>query len=246
MHWQASFRLMLLSIFLTGCHSQGGDGGNGTVEDDFALARERMVRDQLSGPGRTIADTNVLEAMRRVPRHEFVPASQRRRAYEDYPLPIGHEQTISQPFVVAFMTEQLRPAPTDRVLEIGTGSGYQAAILGQLVNEVYTIEIIEPLAREAASVLERLGYANIKVRAGDGYQGWPEQAPFDAIIVTCAPERIPQPLVDQLKEGGRMIIPVGELQNQELVLLEKKEGQIQRRGVLPVRFVPMTGKALEP
>ena len=158
-------------------------------------------------------------------------------------LPIGYGQTISQPFIVAFMTEQLQLKRDDRVLEIGTGSGYQAAILAELVAEVYTIEIIEPLAKNAEATLQRLGYKNVHVKAGDGYKGWPEHAPFDAVIVTCAPDHVPQPLVDQLKEGGRMIIPVGGFGDQELYLLEKKNGQLEKRAVLPVRFVPMTGEA---
>jgi protein-L-isoaspartate(D-aspartate) O-methyltransferase len=234
--------MMALSVFLAGCHSQGGNSGNQPDEAVYAAARERMVRQQLTGSGRNISDPKVLEVMGRVPRHAFVPESQRRRAYADHPLPIGYGQTISQPYVVAFMTEQLRPRPTDRVLEIGTGSGYQAAVLAELVALVYTVEIVEPLARQAATVLEQLGYHNAHVRAGDGYQGWPEEAPFDVIIVTCAPERVPQPLIDQLKDGGRMIIPVGAGYDQELVLIEKEGTELRRRAVLPVRFVPMTGE----
>lgn len=212
-------------------------------EIEYAAARQRMVADQLAAPGRDIKDPRVLKAMGTVPRHEFVPKEHLRHAYEDTPLPIGHGQTISQPFIVAFMTEKLEPKPTDRVLEIGTGSGYQAAVLAGLVAEIYTIEIIEPLARNAEKVLHRLAYKNIKVKAGDGYQGWPDAAPFDAIIVTCAPERIPQPLIDQLKNGGRMIIPVGPSFDQKLHLLEKTGKEVKQRAVLPVRFVPMTGKA---
>ncbi|MCL4789700.1 MAG: protein-L-isoaspartate(D-aspartate) O-methyltransferase [Verrucomicrobia bacterium] len=200
-----------------------------------------MVSQQLTVPGRDITNARVLSAMRKVPRHELVPASLRAQAYGDYPLPIGFGQTISQPFIVAFMTEKLDPKSTDKVLEIGTGSGYQAAVLAELVREVYTIEIVEPLARRAEADLKRLGYTNVFVRAGDGYKGWPEAAPFDAIIVTCAPERVPQALVDQLREDGRMIIPVGPAGNQELYLLRKKNGAVERRAVLPVRFVPMTG-----
>ena len=206
---------------------------------DYAAARERMVEEQLGRHG--IADPAVLRAMSRVPRHEFVPPPLRRYAYDDRPLPIGHAQTISQPYVVAFMTEKLAPKTADRVLEIGTGSGYQAAILSGLVKEVYSVEIVEPLARRAEADLARLGYDNIKVRHGDGYQGWPEAAPFDAIIVTCAPDHVPQALVDQLKVGGRMIIPVGELDEQNLFLLRKRGNSLQREAVLPVRFVPMTG-----
>jgi protein-L-isoaspartate(D-aspartate) O-methyltransferase len=212
-------------------------------EDHFAAERRRMVKEQLSSSGYGITNARVLAAMGKVPRHEFVPAELRPRAYADGPLPIGHGQTISQPFIVAFMTEQLEPKPTDRVLEIGTGSGYQAAVLAQLVTEVYTIEIIEPLAQRAGADLKRLGYTNIQVRAGDGYQGWPEAAPFDAIIVTCAPEKVPPPLVEQLKDGGRMIIPVGPMGDQELVLLRKQGKQLEKHAVLPVRFVPMTGGA---
>ena len=207
-------------------------------EAAFATARARMVREQIAARG--VADARVLGAMGRVPRHEFVPASQRALAYEDGPLPIGHGQTISQPYIVAFMTEALAPKPTDRVLEVGTGSGYQAAVLSGLVAEVYSIELVEPLARRAEVDLARLGYRNVKVRAGDGHLGWPEAAPFDAIIVTCAPERVPQPLVDQLKPGGRMIIPVGSQWGaQDLILLRKGPAGLEKRSVLPVRFVPM-------
>jgi len=208
---------------------------------DFTAARESMVKLQLAAPGRDITNTRVLAVMDKVPRHEFVPASLRAQAYRDHPLPIGHGQTISQPFIVAFMTEKLEPQPTDKVLEIGTGSGYQAAVLAELVSNVYTIEIVEPLAHRAEADLKRLGYTNVFVRAGDGYKGWPEAAPFDAVIVTCAPEKVPQPLVDQLKEGGRMIIPVGPAGDQELYLLRKHGDKIERQAVLPVRFVPMTG-----
>ena len=204
-----------------------------------------MVREQLTGPGRDIRDERVLKAMEQVPRHELVPSEMRRAAYEDSALPIGFGQTISQPYIVAFMTEKLQPKASDRVLEIGTGSGYQAAVLAGLVKEVFTIEIVEPLAKRAEADLKRLNYTNVFVRYGDGYLGWPKKAPFDAVIVTCAPEKVPQPLVDQLKEGGRMIIPVGPITGvQELYLLEKRKGKIRRTAVLPVRFVPMTGKSL--
>ncbi len=195
-------------------------------------------------PGRGITNARVLAVMAKVPRHEFVPPEVRRAAYADTPVPIGYGQLISQPCVVAIMTEQLEPKPTDRVLEIGTGSGYQAAVLAELVKEVYTIEIIAPLAERARADLKRLGYKNIRFRTGDGYKGWPAAAPFDAIIVTCAPEKVPPPLVEQLKDGGRMIIPVGGAGIQELVLLRKHGRQLDKQSVLPVRFVPMTGQAL--
>lgn len=213
-------------------------------EAAFTAMRHQMVETQLTAPGRDITNPCVLEAMRRVPRHLLVPENLRPSAYEDSPLPIGHGQTISQPFIVAFMTEKLDPQPEDRVLEIGTGSGYQAAVLAELVAEVFTIEIIPELAARAEQDLAELGYKNIHVRVGDGYLGWPEAAPFDAIIVTCAPENIPTPLVDQLREGGRMILPVGG-ERQELHLLTKRDGTIQTESVLPVRFVPMTGRARE-
>lgn len=206
-----------------------------------------MVQEQLTGPSRDIENQRVLQAMGEVQRHEFVPESQRASAYADSPLPIGHGQTISQPYIVAFMTEKLDPQPTDKVLEIGTGSGYQAAVLGKLVDKVYSIEIVEPLADQARMTLARLGYKNVQVRAGDGYQGWPDQAPFDAVIVTCAPDHIPQPLVDQLKDRGKMIIPVGkERGEQVLYLLRKKGAKMEQEAVLPVRFVPMTGESEKP
>jgi protein-L-isoaspartate(D-aspartate) O-methyltransferase len=217
---------------------QRGGADNPT---DFASERERMVSTQMAARG--IRDPRVLEAMRTVPRHEFVPAESRDRAYEDRPLPIGHSQTISQPYIVAFMTEHLALKPTDRVLEVGTGSGYQAAVLAKLVSEIYSIEIVEPLAKRAIGDLARLGFRNVHVRHGDGYQGWPEAAPFDAIIVTCAPTRIPEPLQQQLKEGGRMVIPVGDAGDQTLYLMEKRNGRIEQRSILPVAFVPMTGEA---
>ncbi|WP_063768708.1 protein-L-isoaspartate(D-aspartate) O-methyltransferase [Verrucomicrobium sp. BvORR034] len=220
--------------------SQAADGEGG-----FAVERRRMVEAQLQAPDRGIRHEGVLKAMLEVPRHEFVPAKFRSDAYDDRPLPIGHDQTISQPFIVAFMTEALDPKPTHRVLEIGTGSGYQAAVLARLVKEVFTIEIVEPLGRRAEADLKRLGYNNVQVRVGDGYAGWPEHAPFDTIIVTCAPDHVPQPLTDQLKEGGRLIIPVGGQGAQSLVLIRKKDGKLKREQVMDVRFVPMTGKAEE-
>jgi protein-L-isoaspartate(D-aspartate) O-methyltransferase len=208
-----------------------------------AKARHVMVEEQLVA--RDIKEPRVLAAMREVPRHEFVPESHRTEAYDDRPLSIGFGQTISQPYIVALMTQQLGLKPTDRVLEIGTGSGYQAAVLARLAAEVYSIEIVEPLAKRAEADLERLGFTNVKVKAGDGYAGWPEAAPFDAVIVTCAPDHVPEPLVSQLKEGGRMIIPVGEEGGvQELYLLEKRGTEVREQAVLPVRFVPMTGQRI--
>jgi protein-L-isoaspartate(D-aspartate) O-methyltransferase len=212
-------------------------------EQQFDAMRRQMVETQLSARGDGIRDPRVLAAMGKVPRQEFVPPDLRHLAYADSPLPIGHQQTISQPYVVAFMTEKLQPRPGDRVLEIGTGSGYQAAVLSGLVKELYSIEIVPELAKRATSDLKRLGYDNVHVRAGDGFKGWPEAAPFDAIIVTCAPEAVPDPLVVQLKDGGRMIIPVGRNGAQELILLRKQAGKLEQRAVLPVRFVPMTGEA---
>lgn len=197
----------------------------------------------MSGRGDDIDNPRVLAAMRKVPRHELVPEEMRKHAYSDSPLPIGHGQTISQPYIVAFMTEKLEPKESDRVLEVGTGSGYQAAVLAEIVKEVYTIEIVPELAKRAKEDLKRLGYKNVHVRAGDGYKGWPEAAPFDAIIVTCAPDAVPEPLVTQLKDGGRMIIPVGAGWSQQLVLLRKRGDKLEKRAVLPVRFVPMTGEA---
>lgn len=215
-------------------------GQQPSVSPDFAAQRRQMVQQQLLTRG--ITDARVLAAMAKVPREEFVPAESRAASYEDGPLPIGYAQTISQPYVVAFMTEQLRPKPTDHVLEVGTGSGYQAAILAELASEVYSMEIVEALAKSAETILQRLGYKNVHLKTGDGYKGWPEMAPFDAIIVTCAPDKVPQPLVDQLKESGRMVIPVGDRFAQQLYLLEKSNGQLKQSATLPVRFVPMTGE----
>ena len=212
-------------------------------EASSRMARENMVKHQLAS--RDIADQGVLDAMERVRRHLFVPPRFRElcNSYGDHPCPIGEGQTISQPYIVAYMTQALKPKRDDVVLEIGTGSGYQAAVLAELAKEVYTIEIIPSLGRWAEGVLKREGYKNAHVRIGDGYQGWPEHAPFDAVIVTCAPDHIPQPLIDQLKEGGRMIIPVGEVGVQSLVLVRKVEGKPVQTDMLPVRFVPMTGEA---
>lgn len=223
-------------VFLSAC----SDAAPPTAADT-AEQRKTMVEEQIAARG--VSDPATLEAMQTVARHEFLPLRLREEAYGDYPLPIGYGQTISQPYIVAFMTEAIRPQPGEKILEIGAGSGYQAAVLAQMGAEVYTIEIVEPLAEMARRTLERLGYKNAHVRHGDGYRGWPEHAPFDAIIVTCAPDKIPPDLVAQLKDGGRMIIPVGSGMEQELVLLRKHGDKIEKQSVLPVRFVPMTGEA---
>lgn len=212
--------------------------GEGQISDAYKNQRYEMVRTQIASRG--ISNQKVLEALRKVPRHEFVPPEYRRFAYADQPLPIGEGQTISQPYIVAYMTEVLNIKPGEKVLEIGTGSGYQATILAEVDAIVYSIEVIEPLAVQAKSVLENLGYKNIFLKTGDGYQGWAEHAPFDAIMVTCSPSRIPEPLKEQLAEGGRMIIPVGQQNNiQYLYLLQKRNGKIRQQNVMPVRFVPM-------
>ncbi len=215
--------------------------------EDWAIARENMVGEivrlarSIGEMGGKIGfDERVLAAMRRVPRHEFVPKEERRAAYRNRPLPIGHGQTISQPFIVALMTDLLRVNERSKVLEVGTGSGYQAAVLAELAGDVYSIEIVEPLGREAASVLARLGYANVRTRIGDGYAGWPEHAPYDAIVVTAAPDHVPPALVEQLKPGGRLVIPVGGF-SQDLMVIEKQaDGRTTSREVIPVRFVPLT------
>jgi len=207
---------------------------------NFDAARKRLM-EELSVTGFNPMDARALAAMSHVPRHEFVPDDKQSLAYTDMALPIGHGQTISQPYIVVLMTTRLNLQPSDRVLEIGTGSGYQAAVLAQLAAEVHTVEIIEPLSQRAAATLSRLGCHNVHLHVGDGCNGWPEAAPFDAVIVTCAPEQVPQPLVEQLKDGGRMIIPIGPEWDQNLVLLRKQGGRLEQSAVLPVRFVPMTG-----
>ena len=212
----------------------------GDVTDRWRAGRVAMVDEQLRARG--IRDARVLEAMSRVPRHVFVPESERDEAYGDYPLPIGHGQTISQPYIVAFMSEALQLEPAHRVLEIGTGSGYQAAVLAELAGEVYTIEIIGELAARADATLREAGYRNVTVRTGNGYLGWPEHAPYDRIMVTAAPDQVPQALVDQLKIGGLMAIPVGTAGFQELRVLKRTESGLETLATLPVRFVPMTGK----
>jgi protein-L-isoaspartate(D-aspartate) O-methyltransferase len=210
---------------------------NACTQDNFTLKRLDMVRTQIIARG--ITDGNVIRAMQTVERHLFVPAGQASEAYHDGPLPIGYGQTISQPYIVACMTEVLDLNRNDKVLEVGTGSGYQAAILGELCDSVFSIEIVPELGTRAGDLLKVLGYKGVKVKIGDGYLGWKQHAPYDAIIVTCAPSHIPQALQDQLKEGGKMIIPVGEKYVQQLVLLEKKNGKLNHRSVLPVLFVPM-------
>jgi protein-L-isoaspartate(D-aspartate) O-methyltransferase len=224
-------------VALTAAFSTHG-AGNGD-EANLARAREAMVETQIKARG--VRDPMTLAAMREVPRHEFVPAAGRREAYEDHPVPIGYGQTISQPYIVGFMTEALSLRGGERVLEIGTGSGYQAAVLARIASFVYTIEIVEPLARESAERLARLGYGNVQVRSGDGYLGWPDAAPFDAVMITAAAPRVPEPLKQQLKDGGRLIAPVGD-ESQELVLVTRRGEAFDERRVLPVRFVPMTGK----
>ncbi len=210
-------------------------------EAHFVEARRFMVQQHFRG--RDITDARVLEVMGRVPRQRFVPKELQQAAYADRPLPIGHQQTISQPYIVALMTQLVRPKPESRALDIGTGSGYQAAVLAGLCKEVYSIEILEPLADEAGKRLRALGYKNVTVRCGDGYRGWPQHAPFDVIIVAAAPDHVPQPLVDQLAPGGRLVIPVGNF-FQQLILVEKREdGSVDRKTVAGVAFVPMTGEA---
>jgi protein-L-isoaspartate(D-aspartate) O-methyltransferase len=214
-------------------------GATAQDDDPYRPARLKMVENDIAREG--ITNPAVLKAMREVPRHLFVDETVRPSAYHDRALPIGHKQTISPPYIVAYMTQAIDPKPTDRVLEIGTGSGYQAAVLSGLVKDVYTIEIVEPLGNQAAERLQRLGYQNVHVRVGDGYKGWPEAAPFDKVIVTCSPESVPQPLVEQLREGGKMIIPLGQRYQQAFYLLEKREGKLVRKRLLPTLFVPMTG-----
>jgi protein-L-isoaspartate(D-aspartate) O-methyltransferase len=212
------------------------------ADDPYAAARNRMVDRHLVERG--IKDPRVLDAFRTVPRHRFVLPEHLRLAYEDESLPIGEGQTITPTYDVAFMTEALQPKETDRVYEVGTGSGYQAAILSRVVKEVYSVEIHKPLGERAAKVLKELGYTNVHTRVGDGYAGWPEAAPFDAIIVTCAPEKIPPPLVEQLKDGGRLLIPLGDRYNQAVYLFTKKDGKLdQGKKLKPTLFVPMTGRA---
>jgi len=247
------FRLLLIFIALitSGCPEPAVNNNAYTSQDpvntsfDLYLAeRKQMVEEQMIARG--IKGTEIIEAFLKVKRHLFVPEEYRNRAYGDHPVPIGQGQTISQPYIVAFMTQILKLSRNDKVLEIGTGSGYQAAILGELSDHVFTIEINEPLGRKATVLLKELGYSSVKVKIGDGYKGWKEHAPFDAIIVTCAPSHVPQPLKEQLKEGGRMIIPVGEAFDQKLLYIQKINNELKQQAEFPVLFVPMVdpkGKA---
>ena len=225
--------LVVVSLFLSSTPA--------FADDRFAAVRERMVRERVESAG--VKDSRVLDAIRNTPRHEFVPLSQRDRAYFDMALPIGESQTISSPFIVASMTEALETRPTDKVLEIATGSGYQAAVLSPLVDKVYSIEIVRELGEQAEVTLKQLGYDNVSTRVGDGFLGWPDAAPFDKIIVTCSPESVPQPLIDQLAEGGMIVIPVGERYQQTLYRMTKKNGELVREALRPTLFVPMTGAA---
>lgn len=248
MRWMFGLSLALLWLGVVSCAGASPD-------DDRARERRAMVEEIAADAratetytGRRAFADRVMAVMRKVPRHRFVPEQRARDAYRNRPLPIGEGQTISQPFIVALSTDLLEPRPGDVMLEVGTGSGYQAAVLAELVRQVYSIEIVEPLGRDAARRLQALGYGNVEVKIGDGYQGWPEKGPFDGIVVTAAAPRVPPPLVDQLKPGGRMVIPVGpSFAEQALVLIEKRaDGSVTRRTVLPVRFVPMTGEAQRP
>jgi protein-L-isoaspartate(D-aspartate) O-methyltransferase len=237
--WRAAVALFFCAV--AGCSANGPEPEvESEATTSYAVVRAEMVREQLQGRG--IRNPRVLEAFRKVPRHELVPEEQRPYAYQDRPLSIGYGQTISQPYVVAVMTETLDLSGHERVLEVGTGSGYQAAVLAELAREVYSIEIVEPLAERSGKDLARLGYGNVHVRQGDGYRGWPEHAPFDAIVVTAAPDHVPQPLVDQLADGGRLVIPVGRW-SQDLLLITKHGDRVQEERLLGVRFVPMTGEA---
>jgi len=230
----------VLTLLVCSCALTAEDGPD--VEARYARLREYMVKRTIEA--RDVTDKLVLGAMRKVRRHEFCPRNVRRSAYEDYPLPIGKGQTISQPYIVALMTQQLGLKGGEKVLEIGTGSGYQAAVLGEIVKEVYTIEIVSFLAERAKKDLARLGYKNVHVLCGDGFKGWPEHAPFDAVIVTCAPEKVPEPLIEQLKVGGRLVIPVGpQWSGQWLKIITKTKTGVVEQETIPVRFVPMTGEA---
>ncbi len=232
--------VVILLIFFAACGQQ--DSLKKRSDKMYEKMRLSMVEDQIVRRG--VQDENVINAMRKVPRHEFVPDHLKKYAYADEPLPIGEDQTISQPYIVAYMTENLHLKPGNKVLEIGTGSGYQAAVLAEIIDTVYTIEIVDVLARSAKATLDRLGYDNVFVKTGDGYKGWAEYAPYDAIILTAAPTKIPEPLLQQLKVGGLMILPIGEY-SQVLELIVKNEQNYERKALLPVRFVPMTGEVAD-
>lgn len=235
-------RGLLTALVLFGACNQSSESARALPNDTDQREAERhdMVRAQIEARG--IKDPRVLAAMRAVPRHLFVPKAQKASAYEDRPLPIGQRQTISQPYIVALMTELAEVKPGDKVLEVGTGSGYQAAVLAEMGTKVFSIEIVEALAKSAKSTLKKTGYGSVRVRHGDGYAGWPEHAPFDAILVTAAPPKIPEPLKQQLKVGGHLVIPVGKY-FQSLVRVTRTKSGFERESVIPVRFVPMTGKA---
>lgn len=240
-----TYTVLIIAAFVAFAVLTASAAESSSTKDEYAEARAKMVEDQISSSawGRdAITDKAVLDAMRKVPRHKFVPEGQVSRAYADSPLPIGHGQTISQPYVVASMTELVQPEKDDVVLEIGTGSGYQAAVLAEIVKHVYSIEIVEELGQSAAEHLKNTGYENVTTKIGDGYHGWAEHAPYDAIVVTAAASHIPPPLIEQLKSGGRMIIPVGPpFGTQNLLLVEKmNDGSALQRSVMPVRFVPLT------
>ena len=239
---QCTGLLLILLLFLLNSCAPFSPSEQIAIEEnanqEFEKPRRNLI-DQLRSQG--ISSSTVLDAMLKVPRHRFVPSSQRHMAYQNRPLSIGHGQTISQPFIVGYMTEAASIAPGEKVLEIGTGSGYQAAVLSELAKEVYTIEIIPELAEGARSVLRELGYKNVQVKTGNGYEGWPEHAPFDAIVVTAAPDEVPQALVKQLALRGKMVIPVGST-FQEMVIITRDESGVVERRTIPVRFVPMTGK----
>jgi protein-L-isoaspartate(D-aspartate) O-methyltransferase len=237
---RAALLLFSAGLAAAGCRKSEEAPKVSARNDTTVAARTRMVETQIAARG--VRDPRVLAAMRHVPRHLFVAPAERARAYEDQPVPIGDNQTISQPYIVALMTELLELPPKSRVLEIGTGSGYQSAVLGELASEVYSIEILPELARSAGEKLKELGYANVIVREGDGYHGWVEHAPFDGIIVTAAPERIPQPLLEQLSPGGRMVIPVGGFFQELKVFTKDRDGRVTEKDIIPVRFVPMTGE----
>ena len=239
-------RAAWVALLVVGACSQKSGPAHAVPSEAESREQERthMVRRQIEARG--VRDARVLEAMRKVPRHRFMPESQRAHAYDDRPLPIAHGQTISQPYIVALMSELADVKPGDTVLEVGTGSGYQAAVLAEMGVKVFSIEIIEPLAKQATATLSELGYSKkVEVRHGDGYAGWPERAPFDAVIVTAAPPKIPKPLKQQLKVGGRLVIPVGK-HYQSLIRVTRTKDGFREESVIPVRFVPMTGKAQEP